>query len=75
MSVVRCKDKNGNIQVLEKLRVMSKEMWKPHPDWFDIEKILEEDKEEYIGKVICLLKDDEDVCKINRMGEIGRAHV
>lgn len=34
--------------------------WKPEPDWWDIEKILEEDTEDYAQKVICLLTDELD---------------
>lgn len=31
--------------------------WQPQPDWWDIDKILEEDMEEYPAKMICLLSD------------------
>ncbi len=41
--------------------------WRPHEDWFDIDSILENDTENYTGKIICLLTDDEDVSTINRM--------
>lgn len=34
------------------------EDWKPEPDWWDIDKILEEDTEDYIGKIICLIPDN-----------------
>lgn len=36
------------------------EDWKPEADWFDIEKILEEDTEDYAQKIICLLTDELD---------------
>lgn len=36
---------------------VSEEDWRPEADWWDIERILEEDKEDYEGKMICLLKD------------------
>ena len=29
--------------------------WKPNPDWYDIDTILEEDNEDYVGKIICLI--------------------
>ena len=34
--------------------------WQPEPDWWDIEKIIEEDTEEYSQKIICLLTDELD---------------
>ena len=34
--------------------------WQPEPDWWDIEKILEEDTEDYTQKVICLISDELD---------------
>ena len=33
------------------------EDWQPHPDWWDIETILKNDTENYVGKWICLLPD------------------
>lgn len=33
--------------------------WKPEPDWYDIDKILEEDTEDYPAKMICLLTDSQ----------------
>lgn len=33
------------------------EEWQPQPDWWDIDKILEEDTEDYPAKMICLLND------------------
>jgi len=36
------------------------EEWQPQSDWWDIEKILEEDTEEYTMKIICLLTDELD---------------
>jgi hypothetical protein len=40
--------------------------WQPQPDWYDIDKILEEDEEDYAGKWIVLLKDDEDTTYLNQ---------
>lgn len=34
--------------------------WQPEADWWDIEKILEEDTEDYAQKIICLLTDELD---------------
>ena len=34
--------------------------WQPEADWFDIEKILEEDTQNYAMKIICLLTDELD---------------
>lgn len=34
--------------------------WKPQPDWWDIETILENDTEDYSQKIICLLTDELD---------------
>ncbi len=34
--------------------------WQPQPDWWDIEKILEEDTEEYAGKMIILFTNSYD---------------
>ena len=39
--------------------------WKPQEDWFDIDKILAEDTEDFAGKMICLLKDSKDVLRLN----------
>lgn len=33
--------------------------WQPQPDWWDIEEIIKNDNEEYVGKIICLLSDGE----------------
>lgn len=44
------------------------EEWKAKPDWFDIEKILEEDVEEYEGKVIALLTNTSNTYNINMYG-------
>lgn len=41
--------------------------WKPNPDWYDIDKILEDDTEDYVAKMICLLRDEEDITTINRL--------
>lgn len=38
----------------------SEEEWQPQPDWWDIDSILENDTEEYAGKVIMLLRDTSD---------------
>lgn len=39
--------------------------WKPLLDWFDIEKILEEDTEEYEAKMIWLITDRDDTLTLN----------
>lgn len=38
----------------------SSDDWQPEPDWWDIEKIIEEDTEDYSQKIICLLTDELD---------------
>lgn len=37
----------------------SSDEWQPQPDWWDIEKILEEDTEDYVGKIIILLPNSD----------------
>lgn len=39
--------------------------WKPEPDWWDIDKILEEDTEDYPAKMIVLLTDGIDEMSFN----------
>ena len=34
--------------------------WKPNPDWWDIKKIVQEDTEDYPGKIGILFRDVED---------------
>lgn len=38
--------------------------WQPDPDWWDIDSILENDTEDYQGKVIALIGDEQDVTTI-----------
>lgn len=38
----------------------SSDEWQPQPDWWDIEKILEEDTEDYAGKMIILFTNSYD---------------
>ena len=40
--------------------------WQPEPDWWDIDKILEEDTEDYAGKIIALIGDEVDTTIIYR---------
>lgn len=42
------------------LKDMLSEEWQPQPDWWDIDAILEEDTEDYAGKMIVLLNDSRD---------------
>lgn len=49
---------NSLAKTIESITV--EEEWKPQPDWWDIEKILEEDTEEYPAKMIYLLDDSEN---------------
>ena len=41
--------------------------WKPREDWFDIDKILAEDTEDYPAKIICLLDDSEKMSSLYGM--------
>lgn len=41
--------------------------WKPDPDWWDIDKILKEDTEDYPAKIICLLDDNETLSRLYNM--------
>lgn len=45
----------------------SSDEWQPQPDWWDIDKILEEDTEDYAGKIICLFNDTDTTTTINRI--------
>lgn len=48
--------------------------WKPDPDWWDIDKILAEDTEDYPAKMIILLTDglDEMTFKMNATNKIAK---
>ena len=41
--------------------------WKPQSDWWDIDRVLEEDMEDYAAKIICLLDDSERVSSLYGM--------
>lgn len=41
--------------------------WKPQEDWWDIDRILAEDTEDYPAKIICLLDDSESVSSLYGM--------
>lgn len=41
--------------------------WKPQEDWWDIDRVLEEDTEDYVAKIICLLDDSERVSSLYGM--------
>lgn len=41
--------------------------WKPQEDWWDIDKILAEDTEDYPAKIICLLDDSEKMSSLYGM--------
>lgn len=41
--------------------------WKPQEDWWDIDKVLAEDTEDYPAKIICLLDDSESVSSLYGM--------
>lgn len=45
----------------------SSDEWQPQPDWWDIDKILAEDTEDYAGKIIVLISDTEPTTTINRI--------
>ena len=47
--------------------------WQPHPDWWDIDSILENDTEDYPAKMIWLLNDIQDT--IEDFGVIGAVKV
>lgn len=51
-------DKIKNIQTGE--TIIPTGEWQPEPDWWDISKILEEDTEDCLSKIICLLSDELD---------------
>lgn len=53
-------NKIGQIKEIEGDTSTTTGNWQPESDWFDIEKILEEDTEEYTMKIICLLTDELD---------------
>ena len=42
--------------------------WQPQPDWWDIDTILENDTEDYAGKMIALLSDIYDITSIATRG-------
>lgn len=65
MAVVKYRDKAGNVKILKQVKVNSvSEGWKPQEDWWDIDRILAEDTEDYEGKMICLLTDNFSELKV-----------
>lgn len=51
-------------EAIENIPSGGEEGWKPQPDWWDIDSILEEDVEDYAGKIICLLNDSNVISNI-----------
>lgn len=61
MAVAKYRDSKGNVKTLQNVNIkMSTSGWRPQSDWWDIDSILENDTEEYEGKVIILLTDTSD---------------
>lgn len=63
MAKIKYKDSEGNIKTLNNIKInyaKSEEEWQPEPDWWDIDKILEEDTEDYPAKMIMLIPDNID---------------
>lgn len=44
--------------------------WKPQPDWWDIESILDNDTEDYPYKIITLMEDIDVLTELNLMGAV-----
>ena len=56
-------NKPKNLQNLSSAIESIPSKWQPEPDWWDIDKILEEDTEEYQSKIIFLLNDTWDTAE------------
>jgi len=71
----KCEEKGAELPAVQNsenladtIRNISQEAskgWQPEPDWWDIDKILEEDTEDYEGKIICMINDALDTIDFN----------
>lgn len=70
------REKNGSTETykvsemaeaIENIPSGGEEGWEPQSDWWDIEKIVNEDTEDYVGKIIILLRDIDDDMNVNNL--------
>ena len=58
MAVVRYRSSSGEVKCLRSVSVRAGSSgWRPRSDWWDVDRILENDMEDYPAKMICLLSD------------------
>lgn len=58
---------NKNLENLSSaIESIPSEEWQPQPDWWDIDKILEEDTEDYAIKIIALIRDVQTTSMLQR---------